>query len=122
MGLSNQLNNSYENPGGNRPLRRSFNSSDKLNQSNSSNKSEYSFKSSGEIEYNSKNLYMFNSFFVNPNSNCNSPRSPIHFSSKCLPTFSMGVANQNNPFINPPFQNFNHKPRSGYINYNINFE
>ena len=122
MGLSNQLNNSYENPGGNRPLRRSFNSSDKLNQSSSSNKSEYSFKSSGEIEYNSKNLYMFNSFFVNPNSNCNSPRSSIHFSSKCLPTFSMGVANQNNPFINPPLQNFNHKPRSGYINYNINFE
>ena len=69
------LNKSYE-------KKNSFNSEkDKLNistSSNKSNKSGYSLKSTGDVDYNYTNQWTYNNSFVYPLSNNNSPRTPVN--------------------------------------------
>ena len=69
------LNKSYE-------KKKSINSEkDKLNistSSNKSNKSGYSFKSTGDVDYNYTNQWAFNNSFLYPVSNNNSPRTPVN--------------------------------------------
>lgn len=91
--------------------------SDRLNNSSSSNKSICSYKSTGDNDYNQRNMLVFNSYFAYPSSNC---ASPVH-NSLGFPNLMMSPIQQSY-YMNSPMNGFKSQKSQQCLGYNINFE